>query len=245
MQSIETWKSTLPAEKAACITLASHADAGDMLRVDLEHIPEFTPRTSERQHASEDITINRVCVCDSLMGCIAGYASFFHDFDVGTPDGKWLLNGIRFKGGMYIHSMPYDYLAIPSNALSGDSSDSGEKWLVPYDDEHRVYKSRLIGKVFIGEVTSHRFDRSAPVHVYTIYLEIAEGVSMKLTPTRTLPSGYWKLNLTIRSDNNRVKITQEPGALSQVQISSQEYLEAKKMGVDLLSQKIKAAALWK
>lgn len=245
MQSIETWKSTLPAKVAAEITLASYQDAGDMIRIDLEQIPDFVPRNSNRQHTEEDDTVARVCVCDSLMGCIAGYASFFHDFHVGQPDGKWTLGGIKFKGGMYIHRMPYDYLAIPSDALAGDSSVSGEKWLVPFDEAHQSFPSELIGKLFIGSCVSRRLDRGPLVNVYTIYLEIAEGVTLKLTPTRTLNSGYWKLTESIRSENARVKITQEPIALTHAQISAQEYLAAKSTGIEMLSQKINAAALWK
>lgn len=216
-----------------------------MLRIDLEHIPEFVPRNSTRQHAQEDSSIARVCVADSLMGCIAGYASFYHDFDIATTDGKLTLNGIHYRGGMYVHRMPYDYLVTPSNKLAGDSSVSGEKWLVPFDEMHQSFKSELIGKVFIGSFTSQRIDKSSVVNVYTIYLQVAQNASMKLTPTRTLTSGYWKLTQVTRRVNGRVKITQEPAGLSYAQISSQEYLEAKKMGVDLLSQKIKAAALWK
>ena len=245
MEAIEAWKATLPPIKSAGIALEPYAQAGDMLRIDLEHIPEFIPRLSARQHHSEDTTIARVCVCNSLMGCIAGYASFYHDFDVGTTDGKWLLNGIHFKGGMYIHRMPYEYLVVPGNSLAGDSSISGEKWLVPYDEAHASWPSELIGKVFIDSFVSRRFDNASVVNIYTIYMEIAEGVTMKLTPTRTLSAGYWKLTQTVRCINGRVKITQEPGALEHTQISSQEYLHAKKQGVEMLNEKINAAALWK
>jgi hypothetical protein len=245
MQAIENWKSALAAEKAAEITVGEYTTFGEMIRIDLEHIPEFVPRHSGRQHGREDATIARVCVCDSLMGCIAGYASFFHDFDVATTDGKWLLSGVRFKGGMYIHQMPYEYLAVPSDRLAGDSSISGEKWLVPYDEAHASFKSVLIGKVFIGSVTSRRFDRASVVNIYSIYLEIGEGHVLKLTPTRTLTAGYWKLTQTVRSVAGRVKITQEPVALEQAQISSHEYLAAKQMGVEMLSEKIKAASLWR
>lgn len=245
MNAIEDWKNGLPAAVSAEITLASYSELGDMLRVDLEQIPVFVPRTSVRQHEDEDTTINRVCVCDSLMGCITGYASFFHDFSTGTPDGKWTLNGIPFKGGMYIHKMPYDYLAVPSNKLSGDSSASGEKWLVPYDAEHAQYPSELIGKIFIGSYVSRRYDHGSPANTYTIYLEIAEGNTLKLTPTRTLYAGYWKLTQTVRYIDGNVRITEEPIALEQQRISSDEYFQAKGEGIDLLSQKIKAAALWK
>lgn len=245
MQSIETWKNGLPAAISAEITLGSYSELGDMLRVDLEQIPVFVPRTSARQHEAEDTTINRVCVADSLMGCIAGYASFYHDFDIGTPDGKWTLNGIPFKGGMYIHKMPYDYLVVPSNKLSGDGSISGEKWLVPFDEVHAQYPSELIGKIFISSYLSKRFDKGPIVNIYSIYVEIAEGNTVKLTPTRFLGAGYWKLTQTIRSINGRVKANQEPVALEQVQISSDEYLSAKRQGVEMLNEKIKPAALWK
>jgi hypothetical protein len=245
MDSIESWMTNLPAEKSALMSVLPFAVAGDMLRIDLEQISQFVPRFSARQHPKEDSTVARVAVCDSLMGCIAGYASFFHDFDVATTNGKWLLNGIHYKGGMYIHRLVYDYVIVPANGLAGDSSISGEKWLVAYDDQHQSYKSDLIGKVFISSFTSERADGDSVVNTYTIYLEVAENEKIKLTPTRTVQAGYWKLLQCVRRINGRVKVSQEPTALTCVQLGSDEYMVAKRSGVEMLSQKIKPAALWK
>lgn len=244
MSTIEEWKSQLPEKVSSEMSIASFEQAGEMIRIDLERIYNFVPRNSMRQNKREDDTIPRVCVCDSLMGCIAGYASFFHDFNVATTNGKWTLNGTHFKGGMYIHRLPYRDLIIPSDKLAGDSSVSGEKWLVGYDEASAAYPSELIGKVFISGYSCERVDGKAVIHDYSIYLEIAEGESLKLTPKRTLAAGYWLLKLKVRVDNLKIIMSEEPPCLSADRIDQTQYFQAKSQGIDLLQDRLKISSTW-
>lgn len=112
-----------------------------MLHIDSIRPPFFYPQMPRRAASSEDNTIARVTVADTLVGCLIGYASTFHDM-MSTA-----------KPGYYISRIDFDYCIKPNSKLVYDAEKSNEHWLIGYNKKSLKYPTKQIGKLFISKMT--------------------------------------------------------------------------------------------
>lgn len=243
MSAIEAWLSSQPEKIKKELTIQSHEQAGDMYRIDNALIKEFIPRFSLRQGNKENTTVPRVCVASTFFGCISGYGSFVHDFFEGTPDGQNFTNDTRYKGGVYITKVAYDYLIDISNKMVPDASISGEKWLVGYDKFHQQYSGELIGKAFVSSVSISRRDRGYPFYKCIIFLEVGDDAGLPLTSKIRLEKGFYKL-ITDGQRWWRDQIKAEPSKkeLEIITIDKATFMAEKSQGIDLLDFKPPSAS---
>lgn len=248
MNPIEQWKDAQAAIVKNEMTIQSFEQAGDVYRVDAQKVPIFIPQFSNRQMVKEDKIIPRVCVADTLFGCLYGFSRFFYDFFDGTPDGKKDDYGNRYKGGVIISRLPYESLIVPSKKLVPDVNESGEKWLVSYDKDHASYPCEVIGKAFVAACMAERRDRGLLYYTYTVYIEVSDGATLRLSTTVTLGSGYHKLVLgglrghTGFYHSPAAKTSAKEFELSEV--SKADYMKVKGQGIDLLNHNLAFAAQW-
>ena len=112
---------------------------------------EFVPNISRRAGMTEDNTVPRVHVADTLNNAWNGYAT-----------GPYLMANIQpslskakglkadYKGGFYIHRIPFRACLKPNKKLVYDADFTNEHWLVTYNEMTRVFPATCIGRV-VGE----------------------------------------------------------------------------------------------
>lgn len=191
-----------------------------------KNIKTFIPRIGERQASSEDRTIPRLCVADTLLGTMIGYAAMLNDF-------RFHANSIKkkksiFKGGYYIYKIPYEACLVPNNKLVYDASASGERWLVNYKKSTSEYKGELIGKIFIKKIEELMVNNKTEISCI-MFLEITQ--PLYFTSDTLLNIGYYKISGVIPDmmksyKKNYYKIEQ---------INYEEYAKIKKLSVSLLN----------
>jgi hypothetical protein len=190
-------------------------------------IKSFIPRIGHRQDSSEDRTIPRICVADTLIGAMIGYSSVFHDFKNGYGVYK---NGV-YKGGYYIYALEYGACVVPNNKLVFDANQTGERWLINYRDGTDVYKGNIIGKFFIRNVELNMRNNSKELVYHskcTIYLEIKKPIYITLT--EKVKAGYYKLTGPLPENVTSYK----KKAYEITEITAQEYKQIKNISVSLL-----------
>lgn len=133
-------------------------------------IKGFTPTIGFRQAKTEDRTVPRVCVAETVVGCMIGYASMLYDFQTNVDPAKK-----DWRGGYYIYAIDYEAALVPNNKLVYDAAMSGERWLVNYTQGTNVYKHRVIGKMFIRNVVTERKENINHIDC-NIYLETREAI---------------------------------------------------------------------
>ena len=126
-------------------------------------IEKFVPRIPRRAAELEDVTVPRVCVANTVLGCFIGHNACLHDF----------FNERDNDGGWYIYEFDFEFALYPSNKMAGDSSRSGEHWLVPYKAERWEYQAKIIGKVFFNSVRYFRVpDSRVPKGIVEAYVQV-------------------------------------------------------------------------
>lgn len=200
-----------------------------MLHIDKKAPVKFIPMMPRRAAPSEDNTIPRVTVADTIIGCIMGYANSVYDF-YDTKD----------EAGYYISKIKFNYCLQPNNKLVYDAEKTGEHWLIGYNKESLSYKTEQIGKIFLNKIitTKRNVKNGKPQDKYPhldeliIYIELQEKI--KLNYNEYLDKGYYRLNLmndfiyneTYKSKNNYIIQS----------ISLKEYMEAKNISATMLSR---------
>lgn len=101
------------------------------------NIKEFYPMVTNRTVENEDRRIPRICVSNSIAGCVSGYANVFEDL---TEDEDW-------RGGYYIYALPFKVAAIPDASLLASVAETDEIWIVGQDEAHRSINAQVIGKI--------------------------------------------------------------------------------------------------
>lgn len=157
-------------------------------------LKEMSPYISRRQAFSEDRTVPRVCVADSLYGCMVGYAGIYGDYQYYHPMPKMNSrdnSGVIFRGGWYIYAIDYQEALKPNKSLVYDASDTGEYWLVNYQKDQKPYHPVNIGKFFIESHTRRYRDKQGTETTYVFYIKVDKDIFFdKNTP---LHAGCYKL----------------------------------------------------
>lgn len=171
------------------------------------------PNISKRAGNSEDNTLPRVHVSTNLAGCIFGYASVGYmasEFKVSTSNKKVAQNGIgsaAYKGGYYIHEIPFRCALRPNKTLVYDADFTEEHWLFTYNEMTKSFPANIIGLLFPHSVAYYPRTGKGPIEVNTICLKIDKGKSIYLSlnnehhkPSKESPEkigeGYWMFEIS-------------------------------------------------
>lgn len=101
---------------------------------DNKNIRKFEPVVSRRQLGTEDRRVPRISTSATLMGCIAGHAATEFMFTDEDFDGVFKIYGLEFQAALK-----------PTAKLVADGPQTGEHWLITYDDESEVYPAIPVG----------------------------------------------------------------------------------------------------
>lgn len=190
-----------------------------LLHVTPEKNPKYVPRIGYRQNDTEDRTVPRITVADTLFGCIIGYAGLFYNFLYGEVSIGSQMKA--FSNGLYLRKLPFRYALKPTDKLCGDSSDSNEHWLVTYSEANREYTSERIGKFFINHVTIRPLSDRYKETTFQIHLQLTE--TIWLTDSIKLAAGYYDIGLVF---DDKTSYKQKQG-FDVKEISKKEFDEKK------------------
>lgn len=187
--SIELFLKLLTDKVAKNITVVTkkELDQEYMLHISPDRMNNklYIPRIGQRQANMEDRTVPRITVAPTLYGCYIGYTQLIRQFFQYKPQ-----NSDSYKQGVYIHEIEFEHAIKPNNKLVYDSSRSDEHWLVTYDEETKVYKGKVIGKLFITEIKSKSISGKEIIVEATIYVEITKPEGIRFSKNIYLPKGY-------------------------------------------------------
>lgn len=155
----------------------------------------YIPRIGQKQGHTEDRTLPRITVADTLLGCMIGYAIVEDDFfnrNNLESNKQVAITGYR------INRLDYDYCLKPNARLVFDAQVSNEHWLISYNKQTLEYKPVLAGRLFIHAitVTQHvKADRIAPDSTIVGFVEVKEPKGIYLTSKIHLAQGYHTFTL--------------------------------------------------
>lgn len=173
------------------IISAGDAKLPYFLHLTLEKKPKYVPRIGTRQGSTEDRTVTRVTVADTLIGCYVGYASFIDQF---FQQNAYMGNkGIDFNNGLYLRKLPFKYALKPNSKLVFDQKKSNEHWLVNYSKETAEYESEEIGKLFISAMSAMPDGKKYPKLSAEFFLQVE--IPIYLTESIFLEAGYYVVRL--------------------------------------------------
>jgi len=218
METIEEYLETqIPKVRRNASIVSKHElDQDFMLHIAKKPKRHYYPRISKRQMDGEDMSVPRITVSDSLVGCIIGYSSMPHDFF-----------SVK-NSGLIITKIDFDYALKPNSKLVPDVGRSNEHWLVTYSKDTAKYKVVPIGKIFIHRATytrsSGEYFLKGIAELY-IQLDTDDVIRVSYGGKLTASRGYWKLVMDF-INNEAIELTT---------ISPKEFEAKKKVSAALLS----------
>ena len=167
------------------------------------------PNISKRAGANEDNTVTRVHVAPTLIGCYLGYASATYLALNNVPSVKKTSSPTNspklpsiYKGGFYIHEIPFRCALKPNKSLVYDSDLTDEIWLVSYNEYTKDFPADIIGFLFINKLTYQPVMESLPICIVSVCVKIEKKKSIKFSLNNehqginkncpeVLKEGYW------------------------------------------------------
>lgn len=210
------------------VKIVTSEDVGDFVyHISTDKQKELVPNISRRAGYEEDNTLPRVHTSDTLLGCISGYTTFTVSADI-----RFRTKDDDFKGGYYIHVIPFTVGLRPSKKILPDVENVNEIWLITYDKSTVSFKPTNVEKMFITSVT--RYNLKTYKQVIELFLETS--IAIKLDKKTTVEPGLYKLKITSTSEkldpfNSELEETIE--VISKV--NSTEYEGNKKLSAALLN----------
>lgn len=192
-----------------------------LLHIDQKTPRVFIPQMPRRAANSEDNTVPRITVSDTLLGCIIGYSGLDYDFHTSA------------KNGCFINALEFEYAVKPTVKLVYDADITNEHWLITYNKNTVTYKPKTIGKMFITKLTYERegSGESKPPNLNKlaeIALEIEDDISIRIHGDVTVSKGYYKFMLDMTTWNTDV--------LKIKKLSIAEYISLKQTHAAMLSR---------
>lgn len=214
-----------PVKKNATIITPDELGRDFFYHIRFEKAKELVPNVSRRSAPTEDNTLPRVHVSPSLNDAWNGYSG-----------GGWLLankiaqdkksshisNG--YRGGFYIHRVPFRACLKPNNKLVYDASFTKEHWLVTYNEMTRVYPCTCVGKLIGESVTYQPRVKKPPIETTTVVVEVISPDGLYLKDKLLLKKGYF-----------RYKTSTQNGITDLMEISKSEFLSVKTVSAAMLS----------
>ena len=180
-----------------------------LFHIALNKRDKFFPNISKRAGASEDNTLTRVHVSPTLLGCWFGYATGANLALYNKPSTKKETTASNspklpsiYKGGFYIHEIPFRCALKPNKTLVYDSDLTDELWLVTYNEYTKNFPAKVIGTLFINKLSYFPVVNKMPECVASICVNIEKGKSIKFSLNNefqginkncpeVLKEGYW------------------------------------------------------
>lgn len=183
-----------------------------LYHIALDKRAKFFPNISKRAGMSEDNTMTRIHVAPTLAGCWFGYAgggSLAANYIPDTTKKKVSINSPKpslYKGGFYIHEIPFRCALKPNTNLVYDSDLTDEIWLVTYNEFTKVYSANIVGMLFPHKVTYLPRTGKFPEEITTLCLKVEKGKQLKFSlnnvyykPTKNAPEyikeGFWMFDI--------------------------------------------------
>lgn len=232
---LENWLKLQPPGTAKRLSIKTVEEVGPLYHISKDSgIKRFTPYVTRRTGSSENISIPRISVAPTIVGCFIGYAQGWTD--ISWPD----LRDKKFKNGWYIYDIPYEFAILPDTKELFDVKDTDEHWLVNYSPSTATYKGDVIGKMFVSELIMVPRTGQFPKQYQRTLIEI-EQRELKLFPDIVLTPGYWE----VYGPNFESGATLENSKEYVVKkLSFGEYAKAKKYSADMLSLNQPPAFKW-
>lgn len=204
LKEIKDYVDLLPEKVSKNVSIISKEELGQdfFLHISPENMSRksYIPWISKRQTEKEDRTTPRITVSDYLYGCIVGYLSLLSDaYDYPNVSDN------KKRQGVYIHQIEFDYALKPNNKLVFDQSRSNEHWLITYDLDTKEYKGKVIGKLFITEITTKIIANQHSNIEYKLAIEINKDEGVKFSTNIFLNKGYWLLTCLANSSESYIK----------------------------------------
>lgn len=134
-----------------------------------------------------------------------------------------------YKGGWYIHAVPFKKALRPSGRLVFDVARTNETWLVGYSPNYKEYPVFVIGKIIPVDISFTPRDGKLPIETITVQIEISDEAGCYLTDKDYLAKGYWQAVLLVESKSNKAKIK------SIVAIEKSVFMRSKEISATMLS----------
>ena len=234
--SIEQYLNTLPDQTKKSLKILDKKEIGDLYHISRDgKIKEFIPFLTNRASTKEDRTVPRISTAPSLIACFIGYGAALADFDKGNYASSHGLDDYdsqmaKNKGGWYVYDFDWEFALRPDKKLLYDVNISDEVWLVNYSEVTKVYKPKIIAKVFYHSIRITRVPTGNHREV-EMYIEVFDK-PMRFDTKTTLTKGYWRL---IGPEQANIKDFKDTKGYEFQQITKGEYLEKKKLSASLLS----------
>lgn len=192
---------------------------------------QLVPNISRRSAMSEDNTIPRVHTSCYLLGCIASVSNISHKVinnTVYTPGAKNIDK--NYKGGWYIHALPFKKALRPSKKLVFDVERTNEHWLVSYSPEYKTYPAIIAGKLFPVDIHFTPRVGKYPLEMDTFHIEVSIDEGIYLTDRDHLTKGYWQVKVV-----NDLNLFAKSKVELVVPIDKSTYLKSKEISASMLS----------
>lgn len=153
----------------------------------------YIPRIGTKQGYTEDRTMPRVTVADTLIGCLIGYACLEEDFFNRNQD-KAIAQ--RSKNGYRINRLDYDFCLRPNARLVYDVQATNEHWLISYNKDTIEYKPTLAAYMVVGSITVMQHPKyDDPDSIITCFVDVREKSGIYLAEDIHLEQGYYSFTV--------------------------------------------------
>jgi len=199
-EEIKQWLSLQPTNIKSAVKFSHIDEAGPMYHMSLDgEISKFIPFVPRRAANKENVSVPRVSVAPSIMGCFIGYMASWKD--IAWPGDN--VKNKKFKNGWYLYELPYEYCIKPNKKLLFDQENSNEHWLVTYSPATREYRPVIVAKMFYSELNIMPKAGSVPEYRTKLVIEVLSDRGILLGGDRTLGKGAWMVEGPLLEDHAR------------------------------------------
>lgn len=185
-EAIQQWLDLQPTPIRKAVEFVSAEEAGSMLHMSLDgDIKKFIPYVTRRAAEKENISVPRVSVAPTIMGCFIGYVAAWSDIQ--WPDTR----NKKHKNGWYLYDIPYEYAISPDKKQLFDVEKTDEHWLVTYSPETREYKGNIIAKMFYAELKMVPVAGMQPSYLVKLLVEVLRDEPIRFGGDVVLEKGCW------------------------------------------------------
>lgn len=225
-EDMERWLSLQPPNVKRSLVPRPYDEAGPMYHMSMDgNIKKFIPYVTRRTGAKENISVPRVSVAPSILGCFIGYCAAWDD--ILYPD----LKNKSFKNGWYVYEIPYTECIRPATKVLYDVEETDEHWLVTFDEGSRVYQGEIIAKMFYSEMVLKPIQGKRPRRFVKLLVEVNKD-SMLFGEELWLTKGHWEVE---GPEPMFVDDWTSSHEYTAKKISAAEFMSAKKYTADMLS----------
>lgn len=223
---MDWWLNLQPPAVKKGLTVVTREEAGPLLHMSIDgNIKRFTPYVTRRTGNNENISVPRVSVATSILGCFIGYCMAFED--VFWPD----LRNKAFKNGWYVYDLPYTEALKPNPKQLFDQEMSDEHWLITYSEQTRTYAGVIKAKMFFSEIILKPVVGKQPRRSVKLLVEVMSD-QMVFAENMVLDKGYWEIT---GPDPMFVDDWRAGKEYTVRKLSGGEWAAAKKLTADMLS----------